>query len=106
MNLNDYMNTHRIKPNADIANRWETRIVPMNESGADCAAAYLDKYGKGIGPAKLHGLARMAELKGDQEMAIANLEESVSVVKSLSESTVDVLRFCHRLTVQGKCHLW
>ncbi len=71
MNLNDYMNTHRIKPNADIANRWETRIVPMNESGADCAAAYLDKYGKGIGPAKLHGLASMAELKGEQEMAIA-----------------------------------
>ncbi len=71
MNLNDYINTHRVKPNADIANRWETRIVPMCMSGANCAATYIDRYGKGIGPAKMYGLASMAELKGDQEMAIA-----------------------------------
>jgi len=43
----------------------------MDMNGADCAAAYIDKYGRGIGPSKLHGLASMAENKGDHEMAIA-----------------------------------
>lgn len=82
MNFQDYVKSKR-KPNgkvkADIASRWQTRIVAggLSDLGKTGAQQYLDLYGKSIGSGKCIDLANIAEDKGLHELALGFLEESV-----------------------------
>ncbi len=60
------------KPNADIRERWQTRIVARNlhRQGVAGAESYLRDYGRGISAAKVIALALLAEIEGCQDMAI------------------------------------
>lgn len=59
------------KPNADIRERWQTRIVARNlhHQGMAGADSYLRDYGRGISAAKVIALALLAEIEGCQAMA-------------------------------------
>ncbi|MDD2765918.1 MAG: hypothetical protein PHE83_18295 [Opitutaceae bacterium] len=79
MNISEYVREHaNVTPNADIAERWETRIVAggLASRGRDGAEAYLARYGKGLKAPKAIGLARIAEIKGAPELAARFWEEA------------------------------
>ncbi|MGL5062650.1 MAG: ATP-dependent DNA ligase [Microcoleus sp.] len=75
MNLTEYTEAKRKaakKISSDLRERWNNRIVQrglhlMGEAGA---VQYLADYGRGIGTAKVIGLALCAESEGYPEMAI------------------------------------
>ncbi len=59
------------KPEASILQRWKTRVLPagLHKQGEAGAAAYLERYGKGIAAPKVVALALCAENEGAPEMA-------------------------------------
>jgi bifunctional non-homologous end joining protein LigD len=59
------------KPEASILSRWKTRVLPagLHTQGEAGAAAYLERYGKGIATPKVVALALCAEHEGASEMA-------------------------------------
>jgi hypothetical protein len=72
MKLQEYIDSKsRMKPNADIVERWKTRIVARGLSGARGAREYLRDYGKGIAAPKVIMLAKQATNEGDLLMADA-----------------------------------
>ncbi len=79
MTIQDYVKNHAAaKPNADIVERWESRVVAhgMHLRGRAGAEAYLGQFGRGLKGPKAIGLARIAEIKGCQEMANRFWEEA------------------------------
>jgi hypothetical protein len=54
-----------------VAERWESRVVPRgwDRMGADGALAYLEKYGKTMGEAKMQAFAQYARFQGANEFA-------------------------------------
>jgi bifunctional non-homologous end joining protein LigD len=59
------------KPEASILQRWKTRVLPagLHRQGEAGAAAYLERYGKGIATPKVVALALCAEHEGAPDMA-------------------------------------
>ena len=89
MNITEFVAQHAaVKPNADIAERWENRVVAegLATRGRLGAEAYLARYGKGLKPPKAIALARMAEIKGATEMAARFWEEAYFLQTGLRES--------------------
>lgn len=73
MEFQDFIDSNKSKkPNADIVQRWESRVVPrsLHQQGAIGAKQYLADYGKGIAAPKVIMLARQAEILGYTEMAL------------------------------------
>ena len=60
-----------VRPNSDIQQRWETRVVAggLHLRGAAGADAYISQFGNGMKSPKAVMFARMAELNGFQKMA-------------------------------------
>jgi bifunctional non-homologous end joining protein LigD len=70
LNIQDYSNQNeKVKPNADIQERWQKRVVARGLNGASGARQYLADYGKGIGLKKVIMLARQAQMSGDIPMS-------------------------------------
>jgi bifunctional non-homologous end joining protein LigD len=70
LNLQEYRDQNqKVKPGADILERWQKRVVARNLTGASGAMQYLADYGKGIGIKKVVMLARQAEIVGDIPMS-------------------------------------
>jgi bifunctional non-homologous end joining protein LigD len=74
MTLQDYIEKKRktTKVNADILQRWETRVVAtgLEAAGEHGAMRYLSVYGKSIGAPKCLALAKCAEDHGFPDVAI------------------------------------
>jgi bifunctional non-homologous end joining protein LigD len=73
MNFNDYITSKRsARVSADIAERWQKRIVArgLHQQGEAGSAQYLADYGKGIGAPKVVALANAAEQNGATDMAM------------------------------------
>lgn len=85
MNFDEYVsywrNAKKNKPNQDIIERWETRIVPNNlhTQGPAGGDIYLAQYGKGIGSPKCIMFARYAEEKGFPYFAMWFWEKAYSI---------------------------
>ena len=75
-------------PNAEIVERWNTRVVPQGlpAQGRAGAADYLARYGKGISSKKVAALALMAEQAGADEMAAGFWEKAYQLATGKSES--------------------
>ena len=75
-------------PNAEIIERWNTRVVPqgLQARGRAGAADYLARYGKGISGKKVVALALMAEQAGAAEMAAGFWEKAYQLETGNSES--------------------
>lgn len=70
MNLQDYRDQNQnVKPNADIIERWQKRIVAGHLSGMQGGIDYLARYGTNISFKKVKMLARQAENMGDCPMS-------------------------------------
>ena len=91
MNLASYVAEHAtITPNADIASRWHSRIVPkaLHTAGRAGADSYLAQYGRGIKPPKLVLLARMAETQASPDFAARIWEEAFFLTTGSRETFV------------------
>ena len=73
MTLQDYIASKKApkKIKADIAERWQSRVVSagLHTQGEDGAQVYLSNYGKGIGASKCLDLAFCALTEGAPEFA-------------------------------------
>ena len=72
MNIQEYRESKlNVKPTADIAERWQKRVVTrgLDKQGRAGGEAYLESYGKRIGAKKCVKFAVQAELMGAQEFA-------------------------------------
>lgn len=72
MNFHEYIQSKQaVKPNQEIVERWQTRIVQrgLQHQGFAGAVEYLAAYGDGIKFPKVVMLARQAELMGFAQMA-------------------------------------
>jgi bifunctional non-homologous end joining protein LigD len=69
------------KVTADIAERWQKRVVVrgLDKQGRNGALAYLDSYGKRIGAKKVVKLAAMAESVGAKEFASVMWEKAFNL---------------------------
>ena len=79
MSITSFVKEHAaVTPNADIVERWESRIVPngLQNRGAEGADFYLGNWGKGLKAPKAIAFARIAEIKGATEMAARFWEEA------------------------------
>jgi ATP-dependent DNA ligase len=79
MNITEYVAANAAaKPNADIQERWESRIVAqgMHLRGRRGAENYLGQYGKGLKAPKAIAFARISEIKGFPEVAARFWEEA------------------------------
>ena len=91
MNIIEFVADYHEKsksPNAEIVERWNTRVVPqgLHARGRAGAADYLARYGKGISAKKVIALALMAEQAGADEMAAGFWEKAYQLETGKSES--------------------
>lgn len=73
MNLSDYIKSkENVKPNQDIIERWQSRIVPtkLHLAGEAGAVQYLSVWGKTAKAPKCIMFARLAEQNGFADMAM------------------------------------
>jgi bifunctional non-homologous end joining protein LigD len=79
MNITEFVISNaNVKPNSDIVERWQGRVVAgaLHTAGAAGAEAYLGQYGKGIKAPKAVALARCAEINGFPQFAARMWEEA------------------------------
>ena len=72
MNIQEYRESKlNVKPTADIAERWQKRVVGggLDKQGRAGGEAYLNTYGKRIGAKKCVKFAVQAEVMNCQEYA-------------------------------------
>ncbi len=70
MDLQAYRKMYeKTKPNADVNERWETRVLAHRLSGAAGAQAYINNWGTGWAVKKAVMFARKAEIEGDIPMS-------------------------------------